>query len=48
MTTEQIAAIYMDLPEEKQEKFVTFLNQLLSEAQADKQPLPFAADPANC
>ena len=48
MTTEQIAAIYMDLPEEKQEKFVTFLNQLLSEAQGDKQPLSFSSDPANC
>lgn len=48
MTTEQIAAIYMELPEEKQEKFVTFLNRLLSEVQGDKQPLPSAADPAGC
>lgn len=48
MTTEQIAAIYMELPEEKQEKFVTFLNQLLAEAQGDRQPLPSAADLAGC
>ena len=48
MSNEQIAKIYQELPEEKQEKFIAFLNQLLSEVQGDKQPLPSAADPADC
>ena len=48
MTTEQIVAIYLELPKEQQEKFIAFLNRLLSEAQEDKQPLPSAADPINC
>lgn len=31
MSNEQIAKIFMELPEEKQEEFIAFLNQLLSE-----------------
>lgn len=48
MSNEQIARIYMELPEDKQKKFIAFLNQLLSEVQEGTQPLLSASDPEDC
>ena len=48
MTTDQIATIYSELPKEQQEKFIAFLNRLLSKAQGDRQPLPSVSDLVDC
>ena len=48
MTTNEIAAMFDELSKENQEKFITFLNRLLSsEAPTDTTPPACASPPAN-